>query len=1362
MGDPLSVTASIIAVLQITGEVYKYGLDFAEAPKAILSLKGEVGSLRHLLERLKNRCDNAQRQKPPPTWLQGLWEVRHAPDTNGYEYGGFVWELQKAVQEAMARLLPNKEWKKKEAYQRITWHFRKEKIDEIQNTINRYLNAINVILTLKDDETIGEMRDLVKEGNEYNRFQFTHVNVQLTHMNDHMSALEKRQNEEEEKRRKEKEEAEREEITNWLSPFSFIAKQDELLDKSFTDVGEFLWSDQRFQAWAEGRPWSLWGVGDLGVGKTVLSSILAHHLAQQSSPGSFPPLILSIYLDYKYSQIQTVEHLVGSLLQQLLQLNESLALPDELKTVHKKAKRLGEKSNLHYEKVRRVLTDELKRFDRIYLIVDGFDELAPNDRSKLLQELRNLKPNEVSILLTSRRFSDETGIYSCRRCLREGLKLVFHCSICGMGQFDICYDCRKEGLWCDDGSHELAEPYKVVEVPVKFPDRDIERFVKREIGVEVENSKVELTDERDMAVNPMTTPLQDFFHVDPNLPGQIITEVTNKAAGRFLYARLYLDALNQSPNKVVLKKVLRTFPETTDEIYKEAMQRIQKQELPSRSRGFRVLGILTQARKTLGLGELKHALAVLTLDEDGGEDDHSENDLKDGMDETKTILGSTSSLVVFEANQASLVHKSLEEYLMQEKNSSKWLPNAHFDLARACMLYLQLVLPSKDCQDDYYTSKNAKFPFLQYASQYWGDHIRYASQNPEHATYLQDKALRLLGDRQRMNACMQTAWVTNPGGTDTWDVWKGVDRLHICARFGLCSVLSEMDPEPGTVDKEEPKYFQTPLMYACRQGHFEVVDFLLRRGASQKKISARGRTALFEAILGHHSRSGVKTSGALSRHAKVVELLVLEMPGDLDINMTHSQDHGRTALMLAAQKGHLEMIDILLKHPSIGIDMQDAYGATAILLAVREGHFDIVERLLKANTNIEIVDFQVGRSALRCAAERDSAKIVALLLRHNADPSVKDREGGTAILRAVNRGAAHVLEEMMNHNVDIECVDEDGQSLLHGAARNGYDNIARMLLNEKILSVDVKDKCSMTPLHDASRYGKVAVAAVLLENEADASLEDQFGRTPFVVAWQYGREDIMRMLTTGLQQQSPIPLDDANLPLWAMARRGLTDLLAAAIESRAQNLHILEPYSEKSPLHCAIEANEPAILDILLRSQDVLPLVNQRNHFGRTPLHIAAVLGDILASQRLLSAGADLDTKDRWNDPPIALAQANGHLDVILVLIKADINNIAVDKREIDLKSLFFFAVEKGDVDAVERLIGVYGVDRSVQNSEGLRATKIAEAADDDEMVRVLVAAPTVYVGVGEEVNGRKGEAKTYAREMPFVPFRSRPINLSG
>ena len=89
MADPFSVTVDIIAVLQFISGVCEYGLDFAEADKAIMSLNGEFESLQHLLERLKNRCESAQCQEILPSWLQDLWEVRPTPDKKEYEIGGF-------------------------------------------------------------------------------------------------------------------------------------------------------------------------------------------------------------------------------------------------------------------------------------------------------------------------------------------------------------------------------------------------------------------------------------------------------------------------------------------------------------------------------------------------------------------------------------------------------------------------------------------------------------------------------------------------------------------------------------------------------------------------------------------------------------------------------------------------------------------------------------------------------------------------------------------------------------------------------------------------------------------------------------------------------------------------------------------------------------------------------------------------------------------------------------------------------------------------------------------------------------------------------------------------------------------------
>ena len=53
------------------------------------------------------------------------------------------------------------------------------------------MNAINMALMLKDNETIEKTRDLVMEGNENSRVEFTRMNEQMSGMNDRMSAFEK-------------------------------------------------------------------------------------------------------------------------------------------------------------------------------------------------------------------------------------------------------------------------------------------------------------------------------------------------------------------------------------------------------------------------------------------------------------------------------------------------------------------------------------------------------------------------------------------------------------------------------------------------------------------------------------------------------------------------------------------------------------------------------------------------------------------------------------------------------------------------------------------------------------------------------------------------------------------------------------------------------------------------------------------------------------------------------------------------------------------------------------------------------------------------------------------------------------------
>ena len=1369
MTDPLSISAGILAILQITEKVVKYGFEFAGAIKEIRDLKEEFESLHSVLVRLMERCENAQKSHPdePPPWLRGLWEVRGGKfDKNGvwvFEYRGMVAQLKQAIEEAATKLNPSREWQKSEAYQRASWHHRKDTFSEIRTTVSRCFNAINTILALNNDETLNETLELMKESSQYTKDQLGDISSRL-------SMFELKQKREEDRRRRDEEEAEREEIAEWLSPLSFIAKQDELWTNSFKEVGDWLWQDERFRAWTDGRSWHLHCVGALGVGKTVLSSVLTHHLPEESQQRQ--PPILSLYLNHKSSNVQTLPHLLGSLLKQLIQIDETFIISDDLRTVYKKAKRLKLEPISYFKDMLKILSSRLASYDRFYIIVDGLDELPPRNRRPLLGELLKLRSTKGSLVITTRPVGEQTGtgVYKCNICFKE-FKLAFRCRICDKGNYDICYECKQKGLWCRDRLHTLTEPYGQVEIELEIPSADIERYVWSEVQAETENLKSELIDDQDPNVleliddrdpnvldNPITTAFQDLIKNHKELQNRIVAEVTQKANGRFLYARLYMDSLKTKKNLVMLKKTLRTFPDSIDDIYKEGMQRIQAQEPDERKRAYRVLGMITRTRRPLGLHELQHALAALYLQ---GEEDMTENDIVDAIDQPKTILDSTSALVILEEDetQVRLVHRSLEDYLHIEENTKKWFPNAEIEIANACMTYLEFVLPRKRCNDDYYITKKLKFPFLQYASQYWGDHVRNANYYSASTADVQQAALRLMNNPQHLEACMQAAWCTNPGGHDTWDVWRGIDRLHVCAWYGLSSVLSAMDVDKSLVDRVEPKYGQTPLMYACRKGHSDVVRQLLRLGASQQKTSARGRNALFEAILGHHSSHKISFSETHSKHGEVVDILVCEMSQDLDINMTHSQERDRTALILAANLGHLEMIETLLKHQDVKLDLQDQNGMTALYLAAREDHYEVVRVLLDAGASIDIVDFHAGRSPLRCAAERDLDEMVDLLLQYGANPELKDREGGTAALRAVNRGAKRALEKMMEYDVDLQCTDEAGQSLLHGAAWNGFHEIVRLLLDEssqeeKRLRPNIRDTYNLTPLHEAARHGKEVVVSILLERKADASLKDHSDRTPYMVAWQYGHHNIMQML----EQSNPRPqattsLDEDGLPVWSMVRRKRTDLVSNAIQTRKGDLHIPEPCTEYSPLHVSIEENEPDILTMLLETK-LLP-VNRPDRSNRTPLHIAALEGDSFATKCLIDYDVKIDLKDRWNDEALFLAQSNEHLEVMLILIEA---GAFVDKKRIDLKRLFFFAVEQGNVAAAQILIEKHGVDRSMQNADGVRPLQIAIAADDEDMMMLLRSASTV--NFSDVAINTSGSNNVGDRRTPFLPFRSRPIQL--
>ena len=165
--------------------------------------------------------------------------------------------------------------------------------------------------------------------------------------------------------------------------------------------------------------------------------------------------------------------------------------------------------------------------------------------------------------------------------------------------------------------------------------------------------------------------------------------------------------------------------------------------------------------------------------------------------------------------------------------------------------------------------------------------------------------------------------------------------------------------------------YEQPLVEAATAGHTQIVKLLLDDGVDVNMQNRYGYTALSTA-----SDKG---------HRDIVQLL-LGVEG-IDVNMQNSS--GDTALTLASAKGHRDIVQLLLGVEGIDVNVKNRYGDTALVIASSNGRRDIVQLLL----GVEGIDVNMktsyGDTALTLASRKGHKEIVQLLQRFSREHSVK-------------------------------------------------------------------------------------------------------------------------------------------------------------------------------------------------------------------------------------------------------------------------------------------------------------------------------------------------------------------------------------
>lgn len=321
---------------------------------------------------------------------------------------------------------------------------------------------------------------------------------------------------------------------------------------------------------------------------------------------------------------------------------------------------------------------------------------------------------------------------------------------------------------------------------------------------------------------------------------------------------------------------------------------------------------------------------------------------------------------------------------------------------------------------------------------------------------------------------------------------------------------------------------------------------------------------------------------------------------------------------------------------------------------------------------------------LYAAARNGRVERALALLAEGADPAGLP-ESGARDRRSLSVLAAilpdlRLLRALVERGIDLNA-DLDGMTPLLAATRDSWHGRPEAVMTLLANGADPRlaDAEGNTPLHHAARSSDPAVAALLLDKEADINALNREGWSPLGCACSYGNWRLARFL-----------LERGGKP---------------------------EPEAGRPALLCAAscEEDDPAGVHLLLRHK---ARATARDVAGRSALHEAAAAGHSEIARTLLAAHADVDVRDAAGRTPLHEAARAGSLPLLEHLLAATANPHATDTSGSNALHLAC-AAESPSLDVVTRLLAL-GVAADAENDAGQTPLALATAARHWALAAVL------------------------------------------
>lgn len=387
--------------------------------------------------------------------------------------------------------------------------------------------------------------------------------------------------------------------------------------------------------------------------------------------------------------------------------------------------------------------------------------------------------------------------------------------------------------------------------------------------------------------------------------------------------------------------------------------------------------------------------------------------------------------------------------------------------------------------------------------------------------------------------------------------------------------------------------------------------------------------------------------------------------------------HGQTALHIAAMSGHEITLKALLKNDA-AVDIPDYQGNTALNLACSSVSdscwnfwHECIIALVAANANVNIANI-IGKTPLHFVVKKGNfnyyLRFAEILINHGADVNSADHEGVTPLHSAVGKSCVELL---LAHGADIHATTNSGKTALHCAAERSFPMTMKTLL-EHGAQVNAVNNMGETPLDCA-----------LLTQQKAISQKENAGRLKEL-------SDCINILlyhgaTTGAHIASKIEASALQLAhnlahAPSYNQESLQGFFNQAGHRAAASKQPSDKEREKESGKEEAEKEETTEHTTFLSEPCFLQHA-QEDSMGMTPLHYAALHGDIESVRELIKHTSNVDVLNDYHMTPLHFAIYENHPACVkeLVLVGHANVNSADDQGLTPLH----YAVIKKDVDCI-------------------------------------------------------------------------------